>query len=115
VQRAITKSSRSYVNPSWDLLDALDTEATTLDKVDRGSLPEEARDLNDAKLDAWIDDKRAKRDEIKAELARLARERAAFVEARRAEQQQGPERLDTAIVRSILEQARDAGFTIEPR
>ncbi len=114
VQRAITKSSRNYVNPSWDLLDGIGTKTTTVDQVDRSSLPEELREMSDQQLDRWVEDKTKERADLKAKMAELARERAQFVAAKRSEQQEGPERLDTAIVRSILEQARDAGFTIEP-
>jgi len=114
VQRAITKSSGNYVNPSWDLLDAISTKTTTVDEVDRSSLPEELQGMSGEQLDRWVEDKQEERAGLKKTMAKLARERAEFVAARQSELEGGPERLDTAIVRSILEQARDAGFTIEP-
>ncbi len=113
VQRAVTKSSQSYRNPSWDLVDALEDGTITLAEVDRESLPAEAQALSGEALDAWIDGKRARRVAINQELVELARARAEFVAEQRA-QPGGPERLDTAIVRSIVEQARAAGFIIEP-
>ncbi|MCA9709761.1 MAG: VWA domain-containing protein [Myxococcales bacterium] len=114
IARAITKSSSSYHNPSWDLVDAIDTETITLDELDRDSLPAEIRHLSDTALRGWLADKRQARSDIQAELAQLAEARAAHVAAVRAERDRGAERLDTAIVRSIVEQAREVGFTIEP-
>lgn len=111
VQRAITKSSAQYRNPSWDLVDALDGEAVMLDELDRNELPASLRELSKAELQGWIDDKRKERAAIQARLRTLAKARDAFVAARQAEAA-GPARLDTAIVDSMVQQARDAGFTI---
>lgn len=113
VQRAVTKASSRYTNPSWDLVDGLDAATITLDEVDRTSLPAEARDLAPAELQAWVDGKRKERESLKTRLAELAKARAAHV-ATAAAEAGGPARLDTAIVESILAQARQAGFTIEP-
>lgn len=113
VQRAVTKASGSYRNPSWDLVDALDSNTVTLAEVERADLPEEARGLSGAALDAWVDGKRKERESIQAQLAALTKARGEHVAAVAA-QAGGPARLDTAIVGSILQQARDAGFTIEP-
>ncbi|MEM9461896.1 MAG: hypothetical protein AAGF11_47495 [Myxococcota bacterium] len=113
IQRAVTKSSTNYRNPSWDLLDALETQTTTLAQLDRTSLPAETRDMTDAELDAWVEGKRQARTDLKKELAQLAAQRAQYVAAQRAEHSESPDRLDTAMVRSIVEQARAAGFTIE--
>jgi hypothetical protein len=113
VQRAVTKATDNYVNPSWDLVDALDSKTVSLSDVDRGALPPEAQDLSTAELDAWVDGKRKERESMKTELAQLAKARAEHVAALQA-QAGGPARLDTAMVETILQQARDAGFTIEP-
>ncbi len=113
VQRAVAKSNGNYRNPSWDLVDALDSRTVTLAEVDRGELPEEARGLSTAELDRWVDGKRSERESIRARLAKLAQARAEHVAAVK-DQAEGPARLDTAIVESILQQARNAGFTIEP-
>lgn len=115
VQRAVTKSSAHYSNPTWDLVDAMDGKVVTLAEVDQETLPEEARGLDEAALAAWIDGKRRSRTEIQAKLGKLATAREAFLAQERARRQgDGPERLDTAMTSSILEQAKAAGFTIEP-
>lgn len=112
VQRAVTKSSARYNNPSWDLVDALDSATVSLDRLDQDALPTEAQGLTAAELEAWVDGKRKEREAIKEQLRRLAAERAEHVAAQAAAG--APARLDTAIVDSIVDQARAAGFTIEP-
>jgi len=113
LQRAMTKASSRYVNPSWDLVDALDSATVSLDSLDEEELPAEAREMSSAELHTWIDGKRKQRESLKTQLAELTKARAEHVAAQAA-QAGGPARLDTAIVESILSQARDAGFTIEP-
>lgn len=113
VQRAVAKASSRYVNPSWDLVDGLDSAAVTLDAVDRAQLPAEAKAMSTAELEAWVDGKRKERSSLRTQLAELAAARAEHVAAQ-ATAAGGPARLDTAMVESILTQARAAGFTIEP-
>jgi hypothetical protein len=113
LQRAMTKASSQYVNPSWDLVDALDSATVSLESLDDAQLPAEARGMSGGELHTWIDGKRAQRESLKGQLAELVQARAEHVAAQ-ATEAGGPARLDTAIVESILAQARDAGFTIEP-
>jgi hypothetical protein len=85
----------------------------SLDSLDEEQLPAEARGMSGGELRTWIDGKRTERESLKTQLAELVQARAEHVAAQ-AEEAAGPARLDTAIVESILSQARDAGFTIEP-
>lgn len=114
VQRAMTKASSRYVNPSWDLVDALDSATVSLDELEPEQLPAEAQGMSDGELREWVDGKRKERESLKTRLAELSQARAEHVAATRAADSGGAARLDTAIVDSILSQARDAGFTIEP-
>lgn len=113
VQRALTKGSSRYANPSWDLVDAVDSATVSLDELDPEALPPAARGLAGTELHAWIDGKRKERESLKSRLAELAKARAEHVAAQAAEAS-GAARLDTAIVDAVRSQARDAGFTIEP-
>lgn len=113
VQRAMTKAGSRYANPSWDLVDAVDSATVSLDELEPEELPAEARGLAGAELQRFVDGKRSERESLKTELAELVKARAEHVAAEAAAAE-GPARLDTAIVESILSQARDAGFTIEP-
>jgi hypothetical protein len=94
-------------------VDAVDGDVVALADVDRDGLPAEAEHLDDEALGAWLEGKRTKRAEIQAQLAELAIAREAFLADERARRHdEDPTRLDTAIVASILEQAKAAGFTI---
>ena len=113
IQRAITKGSFHYANPTWDLVDAVDGDVVTLAEVERDGLPEDAKHLDDEALGAWLDGKRSERAEIQKKLGELAAAREAFLHEERTRRHgEGADRLDTAIVASILEQAKAAGFTI---
>ncbi|MEM6997009.1 MAG: VWA domain-containing protein [Myxococcota bacterium] len=113
VQRAMTKGSRNYVNPTWDLVDAADGKGFSFESVARDTLPAELTSKSAAELKAYVDAKRAERSKLKDKLSTLAKAREAFVTAERIRRNgDDPERLDTAIVKSIVEQAEAAGFTI---
>lgn len=113
VQRAMTKAGSRYANPSWDLVDAVDSATVSLDELEPEELPAEARGLAGGELQRFVDGKRRERESLKTELAALVKARAEHVAAAAAAAE-GPARLDTAIVESVLSQARSAGFTIEP-
>lgn len=114
VQRSLSKSSSMYDNGRWDLVDALDAEILDLAAVDRTSLPEAFRDMDDAELAAHVAEQKKQRADIQARLAALAKEREAWLQAERARRTDGdPRSLDTAIIQSIREQASAAGFTLD--
>ena len=113
IQRALTKGSGSYRNPTWDLVDAAEGDGFSLDDVDKSTLPEALRGMSDGEIEAYIEGKRKEREDLQGQLRELSKERDAFVSAE-LERRHGkdPNRLDTAIVASILDQAEAAGFTI---
>jgi hypothetical protein len=113
VQRSVSKSSKLYDNGSWDLVDALESGKVGLAKVDRSTLPEALRSLDDAALEAHVEAQKKRRAQMQAQLAELAREREVWLQAERARRSGDDARsLDGAIVESIHEQARAAGFTL---
>jgi hypothetical protein len=114
VQRALTKGSGYWRNEGWDLVDALESEAVDLGKVDRGTLAPELRDLDEGELEGRIHAKAEERRELQKRLSQLQVEREAFVTAQRARDAGGDaEHLDDAIIGSIVEQATAAGFNLD--
>lgn len=112
--RIATKSSKSYVNAQWDLVDASNEKDFDLAKVDRKSLPKEYQELTIEELQIQIDEAGTKRVQIQAEIATLNAERekwhAAELKRLGEENQDG---LDTALVGALMSQAKSAGFTFE--
>jgi hypothetical protein len=114
VTRSVSKSSKHYRNGSWDLVDALEGGEVELGKIDKSSLPLALRDKGEAEIEAHIEQKKTRRAQIQARLAELAAEREAWLtDARAAQAGDSPMGLDGAIVESIHEQARAAGFTLD--
>lgn len=113
IQRALTKGSANYVNPSWDLVDATDQGTVALEDIDKSTLPEALREKSTDEIRAEVATRKADRARLKSKLAKLSAERDAFVTAERDRRSgEDPDRLDTAIVASVVEQAKAAGFTI---
>lgn len=114
IQRALTKGSLSYRNPTWDLVDAADGAGFSFSDVDKDTLPAELQDMTEDEIEAFVGGKKKEREALQAELRTLSKEREAFVTAE-LERRHGedPNRLDTAIVSSILDQAVAAGFSID--
>ena len=113
VSRAMSKSSKLYDNGRWDLVDALESGKVGLNEVDRATLPGTLRDLSEDELRTHVDAQKARRAEIQARLAELAQARDRWLQAEHTRQAgDDAHSLDHAIVESIHEQARAAGFTL---
>jgi hypothetical protein len=114
VQRALSKGSSFYRNESWDLVDALDGKVVDLDGIDRGTLAPELQGLDADELEAHVEAKSKERRELQKRLGDLQVERESFVTAERARQAgEDGERLDDAIIGSIVEQATAVGFSLK--
>lgn len=111
VARSQSKASALYNNPSWDLIDGLDTGAVDWDKLDDSYLPANVRAMSRDQRKAYVAKKRAERQRIEQRIAELGKARDAFVTARRAEMASaGTDSLDTAMIAMIREQAASKGY-----
>lgn len=114
VQRSLSKGSALYKNPSWELIDALDEGTIDLDAVDASSLPAELQDKSPEELEQHVQATRARRAELQQRLAELQAGRQVYVDAIAAQDaEDGAQRLDTAIVDSIVDLAQASGFTVQ--
>lgn len=113
VQRAMTKGSRHYVNPTWDLVDATADGTFDVTTLEEEALPEAYRGLTTEQLTERVEAKRRERTQLSETLTKLGTERESYVAKELARRHgEDPHRLDTAIVASVVEQAKAAGFTI---
>lgn len=111
-QRAASKSSAAYRNDSWDILDALDKGTIKLEDIPSDQLPEKMRPMTLDERRAYIEELKARRTAIQAELRKLNEEREAFLRDRRKRPAgEASNTLDTALIKSIREQAQKLGFT----
>jgi hypothetical protein len=80
-ERAITKASYAYRNPSWDLLDALAEKKVQFEELKPEDLPAELRDLDQAARTHWLDTKRAERKDLQSQIQKLTAQREAYIYA----------------------------------
>jgi len=109
-QRAQSKSAKLYVC-SWDLLDALEQGSTKLEEIDTNTLPEELRNKTLEELTVLVEQKRARRAELQAEIAELAKQRQAFIDAEMKRQSlDDKSSFDRAVRKAVRTQAESQGF-----
>jgi hypothetical protein len=113
IQRSVSKSSRTYNNYGWDLVDATEQGRLKIADVDRETLPEGYRGLSADQLEKKVEAQSAKRKEIQTRLAELRKEREAFLA--NAGQEAGAEAatLDAAMISALQSQASELGFEFQ--
>lgn len=108
-ERAKVKSSASYSNSSWDLVDATTTGGLALDEIQESELPQAIRAIPKEARQAYVDAKHAERKMIQEEIAALSAEREAWLQENQSESQ-SDSALDTAILVPLESLAKDKGF-----
>lgn len=115
VQRAVTKASSNYSNASWDLVDA--TRGPTPLKVEEvkvEDLPGEMQKMTPAERKAHVEAKAQARQQIQQRIAELNTARAKHVEQELTKRAaSGADTLDSAIIKTVREQAQSRGYTFE--
>ncbi len=114
IQRSFSKGSKNYANPSWDLVDGLRSGTIALDELQQGELPEALRGLSAPEIAAFVGARQAEREAISARLAELRAERDRW-QLEHTDGRQDAGGLDAAMLESLVEQARVAGFTLSGR
>jgi len=107
-ERAAFKSTSGRMG-TYDLLDALESGDVDLEEVEKEKLPEEMRDMNAAEMEAFLQDKKSQRDEIRSRIAQLHEERDAYIKAKLAEMGDG-DSFDSQVLSMIRAQASDKGL-----
>ncbi len=108
VSRALTKSSSNYDNSKWDLVDAVQKDKLDPASVKKDQLPEELRALNEADLKAHVAKVAAERTAVQEKIRILSEARDAFLADKT--KGGGAETLDTAVAKTVRQQAAKAGF-----
>ncbi|ACD90442.1 MAG: VWA domain-containing protein [Chlorobium limicola] len=109
-ERAASKGSRLYQASDWDLVDAIEKKHTTIERIDRSSLPEELKGMSRKELDLHVQKKRQEREELKKQIADLGRQRDAYVRQKESEAT-GSQSLGTVILKNLHTQAKARNFT----
>jgi hypothetical protein len=114
VNRAVFKSASQYNNAAWDLVDALDQDSIKLSGIDLNDLPENMQKMTPAEQQAYVDGKRAERQQIQNEINDLNNARKAHL-AKRMKDQAGndADTLDSAMTKTIQSMMAKKDFQSE--
>ncbi len=108
-ERAKVKSSESYTNSSWDLVDATHSGSLPLSAIRESDLPPELQSLPTSAREAYVQGKLAERTKIQAEIAILSAEREVWLAGKKSTASV-EEALDNAILTALRNQTKDKGF-----
>ncbi|MDH3693517.1 MAG: VWA domain-containing protein [Gammaproteobacteria bacterium] len=113
-QRIQSKASPMYRNENWDLVDALETGTTSLDRVEEESLPVEMKKMDKTERNNYVAHKAKERKALQEEIVKLTRERNQYVaEKRRQAAPSGVTTLNDAIISAVRDEAKKKRFVFE--
>ena len=108
-ERAKVKSSASYSNSGWDLVDATTSGSVPLESVQKDDLPAPMRAMSEKQKESYVADKVAERKKIQREIADLSAKRDAWL-AEQKTSTKAASALDTAIIAPFGDLAGKKGF-----
>ena len=108
IKRAVSKSSRLYNNSSWDLVDAVKADDSTLDQLDHNTLPKELQNKSKTEIKKILEEKQAERQTIQKQIQEINAKREAYI-AKESKGEQGE--LKNAMVQAIKKQAARKNYT----
>lgn len=110
LNRSVAKASVHY-KTDWDLVTAVKDGQVKLEEVKEADLPEEMRAMSVEERRQHVDRQLAERDTIRQRIAELNEQRNAYVaDEMRKQSAAGPETLDSAIIRTVRDQAQKRSF-----
>jgi len=113
-QRIKAKASSMYRNENWDLVDALETGATSLDSVEEESLPDEMKKMDKTERNNYVAHKAKERKILQEEILKLTGERDQYVaEKQRAATPSGVTTFNDAIISAVRDEAKKKEFVFE--
>lgn len=111
--RAEAKANTNYSNANWDLVDAVNLNEIKIKDVDKSTLPEKYRTMNDQELKVEIERLNKERSEIQREIIQLSAEREKFIQEELQKTGETETDLGKAITDAVLKFAMAKGYTQE--
>jgi hypothetical protein len=107
VKRAVSKSSRLYKNSQWDLVDAAEADATVISEMEDEELPAELQGKSEKEIKAYINQKKAEREDIQKQIQEVNAKREAYI-AKNQKEEMGE--LENAMLSAIKAQASKKNY-----
>ncbi len=113
IERMQLKGKRAYDNRSWDVVDAITNDGKFLENTPDDKLPAELRGKSLEEKKQIVDARIAKRNAIKAQIAKLEAERTKFLEAEQAKQKgEAVNSLETELMKTTKKIATQKGYKL---
>jgi hypothetical protein len=112
LDRASVKSSPSYSNAEWDLVDAYADGVLSIEEIPAEQLPSELQGMDDDEREEYVSQVLQQRTEIQAEIQRLSAEREEYLDAERAALE-NEQTLDYAIIETLRDLGTRQGFVFD--
>ena len=109
VARAVSKSSKTYNNASWDLVDAKKDATFKIEKIDKSTLPKELQNKNTTELKKYIADKENERTTIQKEIQKVNKQRSQYLS--KQENKNTGDELESVMINAIKNQAKKKNYT----
>lgn len=112
--RAAAKASVSYSNATWDLVDAVQTNAVKLEEVKVEDLPEAMQKMTPKERKAYLEKQAAERATIREQIGKLNAARSVFIaDELKKQAAPGEQTVESAVVEAIRTQAVKQGYVFE--
>ena len=113
-KRSIAKASKYYRSAGWDLVEAVETGHTELDKVPEAMLPKDMQEMSLPERKEHVQKKQMERAQIRDRIKILSKERDAYVaQERKRLSKDSASSLDEVIVKGVRAKALEGGFKLE--
>ena len=111
-KRAVSKASSFYNNSQWDLVDAVESGEADLENLNEKDLPESLKGMDKDERINYVKEKTAERKSLKAEIAKLAKDRDEYITAEK--KKLAEKEVDTVgdvISETVRKQGQSKGYT----
>lgn len=105
VERAVSKSSHAYSNPTWDLVDAAKDNDKVVGETEVEYLPKEMQGMTAEQRKNYVRQKASERERIQKEIQVLSEKRKGFLAEKSAASSQ-ESMLDASMIKAIKEKAK---------
>ena len=110
LSRVQTKSGRYYSNAKWDLVDAYDRKTLQIDQLSVAALPKEMHSMSKDERLTSVKSFLERRQKIQKKITQLHVKREEFLSKARAEKSDQGDRIDSAMIKALRDQAQKLGF-----
>lgn len=111
VERSVSKSKVQYNNSSWDMVDAYNADKEFVQKVDKTTLPDDFKALNNQELEKKLKQVQEDRAKVQQEMEAVSKKRTEFLAQQERNGTASGDDLGNAINSSILELAQKKKYT----